>query len=101
MFRMIFEFLKETEEECFVGVFDIMHRCNIHDKVEIVKRPFELFCYIKVDVFCQESCGRVFPRAESVACSTAIARGRGPGVDHVEDIALFANDLTGFEGSVP
>ena len=101
MFRMIFEFLKETEEERFVGVFDSMHRCNIHDEVKIIKRPFELLCYSKVDVFCQESCGRVFPRAESAACSTDIARGRGPCVDHMEDGALFANDLTGFEGSAP
>ncbi len=38
IFRTIFELLKEKEEECFVGVFDIMQRFNIHDEVEIFKK---------------------------------------------------------------
>ena len=97
--RTIFEFFKEKQEECFVGVCDIMQRFNIHDEVEIFKSRFEFFPHSRVDVFRQESCGRVFPPVESVACSAEIARGSGPGVDHVEDIPLFANDLTGFEGS--
>jgi hypothetical protein len=76
-----------------------MQRFNIHDEVEIFKNCFEFLHNMRVDVFRQKSCGRVFPPAESVACSAEIARGSGPGIDNVEDISLFGNDLTGFEGS--